>query len=159
MKKIGIIFLLCALLCGCAAAPTYETLGGDIHQAAISLKEAVVSVPEGAAEMAIEQGTYWVCDDFDLQVQILSGGDLRETVSALSGLDVDSLTVMTSAAGEMVRYEWVWTAMSEAGQMLCRGLVLDDGAYHYCLTAIGPAEQGEKLNSQWNDIFSSFHAV
>ena len=55
MKKIGIIFLLCALLCGCAAAPTYETLGGDIHQAAISLKEAVVSVPEGAADMAMEQ--------------------------------------------------------------------------------------------------------
>ena len=90
MKKIGIIFLLCALLCGCAAAPTYETLGGDIHQAAISLKEAVVSVPEGAAEMAMEQGTYWVCDDFDLQVQTLSGGDLGATVSALSGLDVFS---------------------------------------------------------------------
>lgn len=159
MKRICILILLCALLCGCASAPTYETLGGDIHQAAVTLKEAVVAVPEEAKEMALEDGTYWICESFDLQVQTLPGGDMAATVSTLSGLDVNALTVMTSGTGEMVRYEWVWTAMSEAGQMLCRALVLDDGAYHYCLTAIGPAEQGQSLNAQWNDIFSTFHAV
>lgn len=159
MKRMWIILLICVLLSGCSAAPTYETLGGDIHQAAVTLKEAVVAVPEGAKEMACEDGTYWICDSYDLQVQTLPGDDLAATVSALSGLTVEHLTVMTSGNGEMKRYEWVWTAMSEAGQMQCRALVLDDGAYHYCLTAIGPAEQGESLNSQWNDIFTAFHAV
>lgn len=159
MKRIWIILLLCAMLSGCAAAPVYETLGGDIHQAAVTVKEAVVSVPKGAKEMTMANGTYWICDSFDLQLQILAAGDLAATVAALSGLDADNITVMTSVAGEMTRYEWVWTAMSEAGQMLCRGLVLDDGAYHYCLTAIGPAEQGESMTSQWNDIFSGFYAV
>ena len=159
MKRMCIILLLCAMLSGCTAAPVYETLGGDIHQAVVHLKEAVVSVPEGAKEVVMEDGTYWICESFDLQLQILPAGDLAATVGALSGLNVDGLTVMTSLTGEMKRYEWVWTAMSEAGQMLCRGLVLDDGVYHYCLMAIGPAEQGESLTSQWNDIFSAFYAV
>ena len=159
MKRLWIILLLCALLCGCASAPTFETLGEDIHQAVNTWKQTVVSVPEGAKEVACENGSYRVCDTFDLQVQTLPGGDLNATVHALSGYDASALTVLTSGMGQMVRYEWVWTAMSEAGQMLCRSLVLDDGAYHYCLTAIGPAELGENLNSCWNDIFSSFGAV
>ncbi len=159
MKRIWIVLLLLATLCGCGAAPTFETLGEDIHQVAVTRKEAVVAVPESAKEMVLENGSYWICDSFDLQLQILPAGDLETTVTAISGLDVDSITVMTSASGEMTRYEWVWTAVSEAGQMLCRGLVLDDGAYHYCLTAIGPAQQGENLTEQWNDIFSAFCAV
>ena len=159
MKRVWIILLLCAMLCGCGAAPTYETLGGDIHQASVTWKEAVVAVPEGAKEITCADGTYWICDSFDLQVQTMAGGDLEATVSALSGLDVDALTVMTSSSSGMTRYEWVWTAMSEAGQMLCRSLVLSDGAYHYCLTAMGPAEQGENLHALWNDIFSAFCAV
>lgn len=159
MKRLWIILLLCALLTGCASAPTFETLGEDIHQAVTTLKQPVVSVPEGAKQIPCENGSYWLCDAFDLQVQTLPGGDLNATVHALSGHDASALTVLTSGMGQMVRYEWVWTAMSEGGQMLCRSLVLDDGAYHYCLTAIGPAEQGENLNSRWNDIFSSFGAV
>lgn len=159
MKKLCILLLSCCLLCGCRAAPVYETLGGDIHEAGVALKEVVLAVPEHDTAMALDNGTYWVCDAFDLQVQTLPGGDMAATVSALSGLNLDNLTVMTSGSEEMMRYEWVWTAMSEAGQMLCRGVILDDGAYHYCLTAIGPAEQGQKLNLLWNDIFSSFYAV
>ena len=159
MKRLCIVFLLCALLSGCAAAPVYETLGGDIHEASAVLKEAVVAVPEGAKKTELVDGAYWVCDSFDLQVQTLPSGDMAATVSALSGLNLEGLTVMTSGSREMLRYEWVWTAMSEAGQMLCRAAVLDDGAYHYCLTAIGPAEQGQNLNEQWNDIFSAFYAV
>lgn len=159
MKRLWIMLLLCALLSGCGSAPTFETLGDDIHQAVVTLKETVIAVPEGAKEVACENGSYWLCDAYDLQAQILPGGDLEATVQALSGHDASALTVMTSAMGEMVRYEWVWTAMSEGGSMLCRSLVLDDGAYHYCLTAMGPADQGQSMTDQWNAIFSSFGAV
>ena len=32
MRKIGIILLVCMLLCGCAATPTFETLGDIPHE-------------------------------------------------------------------------------------------------------------------------------
>lgn len=158
MKMLMMILCLCALLCGCAAAPTFETLGDDIHNQSVTVKEAVAMIPAGAEAYVCENGTLWVCEDFDLQLQTLQAGDISETVQTLSGFLPEELTVMTGSFEDLDRYEWVWTAMSDEGELICRAVILDDGRYHYCLTAMGPAAIGSDLTDQWNPIFTSFSA-
>jgi hypothetical protein len=45
--------------------------------------------------------------------------------------------------------------MGESGQLVCRAAVLDDGNYHYCLTAVAPAANAGELSEQWNALFAS----
>lgn len=156
LRKWMLLLVLCSVLWGCAAAPTFETLGPDIHEPFISLKEASAIIPSDAEMFSGQDGTLWVCNGFDLHMQTLPGGDVNATVQTMSGFSSQDLTVMTSASDAITCYEWVWTAMSDEGELICRGAILDDGAYHYCLTATAPAEKGSSLSQQWNAIFSSF---
>lgn len=153
MKKIGCLLLICAMLCGCAA-PTFETLGDVLHEqaGAGTPAEVCLSLPENAEAM----GNAYFCDGFYLEVQTLDAGDLNETVRAMSGFSADDLTVMTANVNGADRYEWVWSAVGEEGEVICRAAVIDDGSYHYCLTAIAPAETGGNLADIWNTLFSSF---
>lgn len=159
LKKLMLIVCFCCLLWGCAAAPTFETLGDVLHDQPAIMKTAAVDIPADAQSLATEKGTAWLCGDYYLEMQTVYAEDLNVTVQAMSGFLPADLTVMTASHGDLDRYEWVWTAMSEEGEMLCRAVVLDDGSYHYCLTAMGPAALGNSLTEQWNEIFGSFSAA
>ena len=63
---------------------------------------------------------------------------------------------MTASAGDLQRYEWVWSAVSEEGELICRAAIIADGDHHYCLTAVAPADSGGALTEEWNRLFSSF---
>ena len=51
------------------------------------------------------------------------------------------------------RYDFVWSAAGETGERLGRGAIVDDGNYHYCLSAMRDPGDTE---IPWRDIFSSF---
>lgn len=156
--KIIVLLCVCALLAGCAAAPTFETLGPVQHEQPAVRKTASADIPADALEL--ENGTdgAWLCGSYYLEIRTRQAESLAETVQVLSGCEEDNLTVMTLSDHGMKRYEWVWTAMSEEGRQLGRAVVLDDGAFHYCLSAVGPAEQGSSLAAEWNTLFSTFRA-
>lgn len=156
--KIIVLLCVCALLTGCAATPTFETLGQVQHEQPVVRKTASADIPADALEL--ENGTdgAWLCGSYYLEIRTVQSTDLGETVQTLSGCDEEKLTVMTLSDHGMDRYEWVWTAMSEEGRQLGRAVVLDDGNFHYCLSAVGPAEQGSSLAAEWNELFSTFHA-
>ena len=54
------------------------------------------------------------------------------------------------------RYEFVWVSAGEKGDRLGRGVVLDDGSYHYCMSVLRDADNPKKSQVVWSDVFSSF---
>lgn len=161
MKKLLLILLTAMMLTGCAAVETFETLGPIIHEddADVVMAQMSLSLPEDAALAVFENGTdkLYLCDDYTIVTQTLPAGDVNSTVTTLCGYTSDALTIVRSAAGEVDRYDWVWTAASDDGDLVCRAAVLDDGSYHYCLCVIASATSVGQLNDIWNDLFSSFN--
>lgn len=158
MKKGLMAVLACLLLTGCGEKAVFETLGDVQHDSeqVMAMAQMQLSVPEDAAAQTFGDGTLYECEGYTLFVQTFSSGDLQRTVKTLSGFSTDKLTVLETQVGEVMRYEWVWTAAAEDGDMLCRATVLDDGKYHYCVTALAPAKEAGSLNSSWNQLFGSF---
>ena len=96
------------------------------------------------------------CDGYILLLQTFSSGDLTATVQNLSGFSPEQLTVIKTASDTTKRYDWVWTAAGEEGEVLGRASILDDGNYHYCLCTIAPADQSTVLSEEWSNLFGSF---
>lgn len=160
MKKFCLILVLCLGLSGCASVETFETLGQVQHEAqeAPAMGKILLDIPDSAAKETFSNGadTMYTCNGYDLVLQTFESGDLSKTVEAISGFSADQLTVMASQTGDHKRYEWVWTAAGEGTDVLCRGAVLDDGHYHYCLYVMAPADQAGRLQEEWGQIFNSF---
>lgn len=160
MKKFCVALVLCLSLSGCATAETFETLGQVQHDGADApaMGKISLTLPQTAAAEAFADQTnrMYDCGSYTLMLHTLSAGDLTRTVETLCGFALEKLTVMESKTGENSRYEWVWTAAGEGGDVLCRAAVLDDGDYHYCLCAMAPAENAGQLQEEWAQVFASF---
>lgn len=161
MRIIAIILLLTMLLTGCDATQTMETLGDVDHispgppaMAGVSLSLPAEAAMETSSE---EDGvSVYLCDGYTMVLQTFSSGDLTATIHSLSGFLPEALTVMESDAGAYTRYDWVWTAVAEEGDLVCRGAVLDDGGYHYTLCVMAPATEVGAVTEAWNNLFGSF---
>ncbi len=156
MKKLLLILVLGLLLSGCKEAETFETIGDlDMAPAVQENGELIVSVPDPAQVMQGETGTLYLCQGYMLSVEIFAAGDLNGTVQTLTGYEMDDLTVISTAAGNRNRYEWVWTAVGEGGDWVGRAMVLDDGAWHYCVTMQYQAEEAAGMEQTWQEITDS----
>lgn len=161
MKKWLVILVGMLFLTGCGSVETYETLGDVAHLSptAAQMQQVVLTLPQEAA-LAVSGGdgevTVYECDGYMIQLQTFASGDFSKTIRALCGFDPDALTVMESACGDHTRYDWVWTAVAEEGDVVCRGAVLDDGGHHYSLCVMASAEDSAALAAQWNGLFASF---
>ncbi len=157
MKKYCLMLLLAVLLCGCTEAPTFETLGDiDMKPVMEPQSEIFLEVPN-AVTMESAAGTIYLCDGYDVTVEVLSSGNLSATLEALTGFGADALTVMETSSSDHSRFECVWTAAGEGGDMVGRVMILDDGNYHYCVTATTDAVSASSLQDTWQAIFTSVH--
>lgn len=158
LKKIICLLVTALLFAGCSA-PVYETLGDVDHVSATQpqLRQTVLEFPGDAAILtASGSDMLYTCGDYTMSLQSLEAGNLASTVRTLSGYDPSQLTVMETVCGDHTRYEWVWTSAGEQGDVVCRAAVLDDGNYHYCLTASADADKAGTLTEAWNELFRSF---
>ena len=158
MKKLWAIVGLALLLTGCGVSETFETLADDYAAVQSSAPQKLVfAVPDDAAEqvMQSESGTLYFCDGYEITVQTLHAGDLDRTLRAITGYGEESLTVMRTENGNMKRYACTWTAAGEAGDMVGRTLIVDDGNYHYCLSVTANAQEAGSLQESWNALFRS----
>lgn len=158
MKKCWILVLL-VFLTGCSAAETFETVGDDVYLPAMAeLREISVEIPQDASVQVMEkdaQGKLYLCQDYALTVQTFESGDLEKTIQSLCGYSSNGLQLMQTEDGGLKRTDWVWTCAGEGGDQVGRAMVLDDGSYHYCLTAMAAAEIVGTLEDQWNRVFTS----
>lgn len=159
MKSVWIWAVLALLLTGCTSVETYETVADEPVQSVMAQpSEIKLELPEEAVlpVMESESGILYICRDFDVAVQTLTGGDLKKTIQQVSGYDQEDLTVMQTEAGEWIRYDFVWTSATDGGEQVNRASVLDDGHYHYVVTATADAKLTEEYREIWNGMFESF---
>ena len=160
MKKCAILILAVLLmLSGCAAEETMETVS-DVLDAPVmaQMREISLVLPEEAASPTVESDSerVYLCEDYEITVQILDGGNLDQTVKTLSGYERDVLTVVSTRKDNLDRHEFVWACAGEEGDLVGRAMILDDGCYHYCVCVLGEAEQAMENKVLWDDMFRSF---
>ena len=160
MKKCMLVMVaVLVLLTGCAAAETFETITDVIEKPEPVLREVSVELPEDAVVSVMESsaGKLYLCDSYEIALQTFAAGSLSQTVRSVSGYDGEELTILESAAGEGVtRYDFVWSAMGENGERIGRAAILDDGGYHYVLSAMADAENAGELSETWKALLNSF---
>ncbi|MCI7638457.1 MAG: hypothetical protein MSS60_01345 [Clostridiales bacterium] len=160
MKKIAVALLLTLLLSGCGAKETLETVADDIPLQPVLAQPAQISVrlPDNAVSPVLESDTEQVyfCEDYEIAIETRASGDLSCTITAMTGFDPEQLTVMHTSPDGVDRYEFVWAAAGEDGDRLGRGVVLDDGSYHYCMSVLRDAQPQKKSQVVWSDVFASF---
>lgn len=158
MKKLFLAAALGAiLLWGCGRQETLETVADVWDVPAMAApRQIVVELPEGTGAETLESdtGRLYVTDDYTLSLETLEAGDLDATLRQLTGRGKEDLTVLETRQGDAKRYEFVWAAAGEIGEMLGRGVILDDGNYHYCMSLLRPAEEVSQI--LWNPVFESF---
>ncbi len=145
MKKVIAGIVIAMLLAGCTQKEpqTYETVGPAAYEqpAKPAAGELILWMPEeaGAEALAAEDGSQvYTWGSYELRMQTLDGGDIRKTVEQLTGMDYDSLTVMSREKGDLQLYQTVWCSTGEDGTTLSRAVVADDGNHHYCVSLSAP---------------------
>ena len=156
MKKFIWMVLLTALLTGCTAEETLETVSDEwVVPVMAQPREMSVRLPEDTVAPVLEQDgrRLYMGRDYEIMLETLSSGDLSATIRSLCGYEQDQLTVLETRQGDYSRYDFVWTMAGETGDRLGRAVILDDGEYHYCMSAI--RDQGD-TQIPWRDVFGSF---
>lgn len=157
--KVVLILLMLLILTGCSPAQVYETVT-DEPIAAVSAQPREIRFDLAQEPilpaMESEGGQLYLCGDFDVMVQTMDAGDLNDTVFRISGFTPDELTLIQTGSGDVDKYEFVWTSATDEGHQIGRATILDDGSYHYTLSATVDAELIEEYQEIWNGIFESF---
>ena len=159
MKRWLWMMVLAVLLCGCKAEETLETVSDEWMVPAMAQpREISVRLPENTVLPVMEQDgrKLYMGQDYEIMVETLASGDLNDTIRTISGFEKDQLTVLETCQAGTDRYDFVWTTAGERGERLGRAVILDDGNYHYCMTALRDAEESIVV---WQDVFSSFALV
>lgn len=159
MKKVLLLCLAVAmLLCGCAT-PALETVS-DVYvtQPPAEMKTICLALPEDAAEAVMEGGAgtrLYLCDGYELRLQTLDARSLDEALQTVTGYGEDRLTVMKTRDGAYDRYDCVWSAAGEEGELVGRTAVLSDGSYYYCVSALADSGSAYGLSEVWQEILDS----
>ena len=157
--KILVLLMLVLTLTGCGPAQVYDTVTDELAlPVAAQPREIRFDLAQEPILPAMESdvGQIYLCGDFDVMVQTMESGDLNETVYQISGFMPEELTLIQTASGDVDKYEFVWTSATEEGHRIGRATILDDGSYHYAMSATVDAELIEEYQEIWNGIFESF---
>ena len=156
MKRWLWMIVLAVLLCGCGAEETLETVSDEwIVPVMAQPREISVRLPDNVVVPVMEQDgrKLYMGQNYEILLETLAAGDLNDTIRTISGFEKEQLTVLQTRQEELDRYEFVWTATGERGELLGRAVILDDGNYHYCMTVLRDVEESIVV---WQDVFSSF---
>ena len=157
LKRMCCCVLLACLLTACGGEATFETMADEPVLSQGAPKQIQVDLPEETIlpVMATDTGELYICKEFDVSVQTLAGGDLNATIQTLCGFDADGVDLVETVSNGLTRYDFVWSSAGETGDLVGRSAILSDGVYHYCVTAMAPAEQGEAYWEIWNGMFET----
>lgn len=161
MKKVWIVLLASLLLSGCGATETLETIADEWEiPVAARPREIALQLPGEALACAMESdtGRMYFGDTYEVNVQTLSSGDLNATLEEITGFSRQDITVMETGTDALKRWEFVWACAGEKGDRIGRGVILDDGEYHYCLSVLQDADVKD-CQIIWSEVFRTFDLV
>ena len=157
--KLLVLLMVVLMLTGCSPAQVYETVTDEpalpVSAQPREIRFDLAQEPILPA-METDGGQLYLCDDFDVMVQTMDAGDLNDTVYRISGFLPEELTLIQTEEGDVDKYEFVWTSATDEGHRIGRATVLDDGQFHYAMSATVNAELMEEYQEIWNGIFESF---
>ena len=163
MRKMLLICVLALALVGCKAEKSYETLADiDIDPLEKNAWEIAADLPPELISPVMQSQSgacLYMCDEYTLTTFTTQSGDLDRTLLESTGFDTRSLSLMKTKKDGFERYEAVWSAVSETGDQVGRIAILDDGNYHYVLTAMTQADTAGDVSALWQPIFRSFRIV
>lgn len=162
MKKAAVLILTAFLLSGCGVSEAAETVADEwVVPVMAEPRQIALDLPGEASVCAMESdsGRLYIGDGYEVALQTVPAGDLNATLHMVTGFWKDALTVLQTEKRPVKRYEFVWAAAGEKGEQLGRGVILDDGAYHYCLSVLRDAEEREDCQVVWDQVFHSFALV
>ena len=102
MKKILVWLVLALSLAGCGGAEVFETVGDEMVQSVMAEpREIRLTLPEEAVLPAMEtdNGTIYICQNYDVSIQTLESGDLEGTIRSVSGFDLEDIRTKAIALG------------------------------------------------------------
>ena len=160
MRKLWVIPILALLLAGCGSEKNLETLS-DVEEAPVvaSMQRVLLQLPEELSAPVLQSektGTLYICDDYSVTVQTVNAGDLDKTIHNATGMNREDLQIMQTEENGIKRYRWVWATGGENGIQVGKGCILDDGTYHYVLTALADEKVVSQVQPAWQEIFGSF---
>lgn len=160
MRKFWVIPFVVMLLAGCGKNTTLETVT-DVQATPViaAVQRIQVQLPPEMSAPALQgdqSGTLYLCDDYSVTVQTVEAGDLEKTIRNATGMNKKELQILQTRKADAKCYQWVWTANAETGIQVGRGCILDDGVYHYVLTALADEEVAGQVQPVWREIFASF---
>ena len=158
MKKLLFVLLAVFFLAGCAQEEAAETVADVWEEPVLAQpKQIHLELPGETVACAMESdsGRIYLGDGYEVMVQTLPGGDLDATIRSLTGFDREDITVLQTCSQEPERWEFAWAAAGERGERVGRGVVLDDGSYHYCLSVLQDAEDDD-CQIIWSQVFATF---
>ena len=159
MKKVLVFLLVAVLLAGCGAEETFETVEDILPVEPVAAPlQFFVSLPEEAASPTFQDDSgaeLYVCQDYTITKQILESGDLEKTIKTLTGKSREELQVIKTMQETCDRYYFVWTAAGEDGLQTGRVCILDDGNYHYALSAMAEETKAGSLRQTFQEMFDS----
>ena len=159
MKKWLVIAVLALGLSGCGSEEVMETVADEwVVPVMAQPMQIKVNLPGEAAIPVSEtdSGRLYLCQDYEIALQTLSSGDLDATLRSVTGYGKEELTVLETLRSQMPCYEFTWTCAGETGDRIGQGILMDDGTYHYVMTALWDAEKTETMQLSWSEVFSSF---
>ena len=155
MKKVAIILILTVLLTACTGE-TFEKVEDENLQTVLQpQKQMLIDTEEDAVILDSRDGRLYLCDGYEVSVQVMPGGNVAGTIKALTGFEGAHLTVLETKENGMDRYECVWTSAGLYGDTAGRLVIFDDGCYHYAVSILSAAEDAYALQPCWNQIIDS----
>lgn len=159
MKKWWVIALLAFLLTGCGSEEVMETVADEwVVPVMAQPLQITVDLP-GEAAMPVSEsdsGRLYLCQDYEIALQTMSSGDLNATLQSVTGYGKEDLTILETLRSGLPCYEFTWTCAGENGDRIGQGILMDDGNYHYVMTALWDADKTESMQVVWSEVFSSF---
>ncbi|MBQ3000564.1 MAG: hypothetical protein IJD63_02325 [Oscillospiraceae bacterium] len=157
MKKWTVLLTLLLLLSGCSAEKDFETVGDVYAPVTLTPREVMLTLPSDAAVQTLgsDAGKLYLCDGYTVTVQTLQGGNLEETIRSVTGFSSDRLTLLETQKDGFSSYSCVWSAAGEGGDQIARTVILDDGNFHYAVTAMADSNTAGQLSETWLNIFRS----
>ena len=158
MKRMVWFVLLGMLLGGCGAQPVYETVG-DIWQSGAEPEVPAslnFALPDDASMEVLESldsCKSYAIGNWVLYTQILEGGDVAQTMYALTG--TDTAEPIFHPVGAYDCYESVCSVMEEEGEYVIRTAVIPKGAYHYCLSIKSPAAEARPMGAFFGKLLKN----
>ncbi len=155
--KILTVLLCMLLLCGCTA-DVFETVGDGDHVAAVNQQsQLILELPADAAAQTMvgTSGILYFCEDYEIMVETLISGDMQRTVKTITGFDMEELALVRTTRSGVPCVEGAWSAAGEGGDQVGRFVILDDGAYHYCISVMTEAEKVSQCADSWQKLLST----